>query len=629
MNVDYNTLVQEVKPYPLKKSYLSCIPCNVYIWDDGNKREIEEIRDTNPEVTITVFDDITARVFIKTHFQKDVIDAFDTLLDEKNRKDLSLYCILYHNGGMSLDSRIFLKNGFKLIALTESEFFNQAPHLPAAPGSIMVSLDMIGVLPKNEIMLSCIREIVRNTKLKVYGYNKYYPTGEGLLGIEYAKQSTEFPKIITKGNRFFIGHYLIAAMRDKPKHFALRSKRVDLSPWITKGLYRDKRLILSPCEYDLLHPLMTLDFSNTIDRTISGKEFTFIASNHSICQHPTRPNHYISFIRYINYFLNKYGYPETQYNTTKVINLTSHCILDAELNRIEDEAFFETGLLNETVNRGIEDIRLFKAGSSVFLSGTSYNPASDNYSIIVGEHSFQDTGVTGATGVTDTAGVLPNRFITVGFDTGRPDKTEKNWSFFDLHGETHIVYSWYPVIIAKIERSKLVKVEEKRDVPYFFTKFSGSTPGFTYKDEIWFMVHSSNKDCSESIRDYYSFLVVFDLDMNLLRYSRPFKFENEVVEFCCGMVIEDTRVILSYSVLDRKTVLAVYDRDEFLSRASILYNEDVEVHIPIILETQVQTVVVPTTSEITKSSFNTRVSATQNHIRAVREFKKRSGSGLI
>jgi hypothetical protein len=149
MNVDYNRLVQEVKPYPLKKSYMSCIPCNVYIWDDGNEREIAEIRDTNPEVTITVFDDITARVFIKTHFQKDVIDAFDTLLDEKNRKDLSLYCILYHNGGMSLDSRIFLKNGFKLIALTESEFFNQAPHLPAAPGSIMVSLDMIGVLPKN------------------------------------------------------------------------------------------------------------------------------------------------------------------------------------------------------------------------------------------------------------------------------------------------------------------------------------------------------------------------------------------------------------------------------------------------------------------------------------------------
>ena len=95
------------------------------------------------------------------------------------------------------------------------------------------------------------------------------------------------------------------------------------------------------------------------------------------------------------------------------------------------------------------------------------------------------------------------------------------------------------------------------------------------------------------------------------------------------MVIEDTRVILSYSVRDRKTVLAVYDKDQFLSRASIVHHTDVELHTPIILETQVQTVEVPTRSEITKSPFNERVSATQNHIRAVREFKKRSGSGLI
>ena len=614
MNADYNRLVQEVKPYPLKTSYKSCIPCNLYIWDNGNERQMKDLQNANPEITLSIIDDTIARTFIKTHFQQEVIDAFDTLLDETNRKDLSLYCILYHNGGISLNPRIFLKNGFKLLALTENEFFAQTLHLPAAPGCMMVTLDMISVLPKNEIMLSCIREIVRNTKLKVYGYNKHYPTGEGLLGIEYAKNSTDFPKITIKENRIFIGYYIVAGVSEMTKHFALTSRR-DASPWITKGLYRDKRLILSPCEYDRLHPLKTIDFSNKIFRTISEKEFMFVSSNHSICEHPTRPNHYISFIRYINYFLTKYGYPETQHDTIKVINLTSHCVLDAELNRIEDETFFETGLISEDANSGIEDIRLFKAGSSICYSGTLYNSNTDIYSIVAGRYFFQDT--------------LPQRFITVEFDTGRTDKTEKNWSFFDLRGETHIVYSWYPIIITKIERSVLVKVEEKRDVPYFFTKFSGSTPGFTYKDEIWFIVHSSNKDCSESIRDYYSFLVVFDLDMNLLRYSRPFKFENEVIEFCCGMVIEDTRVILSYSVRDRKTVLAVYDKDEFLSRASILYNEDVEVHIPIILETQVQSVEVPTRSEITKSAFNTRVSATQNHIRAVKEFKKRSGSGLI
>ena len=154
MNADYNRLFQEVKRYPLKTSYKSCIPCNVYVWQNGNEREFSDLRDTNPEVTISLFDDALARSFIKTHFQQDVVDAFDTLTDETNRRDLSLYCILYHNGGISFNPQIFLKNGFKLIALTESEFFTQTTHLPAAPGCIMVTPDMISVLPKNEIILS-------------------------------------------------------------------------------------------------------------------------------------------------------------------------------------------------------------------------------------------------------------------------------------------------------------------------------------------------------------------------------------------------------------------------------------------------------------------------------------------
>ena len=616
MNNDYNRLVQEVKQYPLKKSYKSCIPRNVHIWDSGNEREITEIIDANPEVAINLVNDLTARQFIKANFQTDVVDAFDTLMDESNRRDLSLYCILYHNGGISMNPRTFLKNGFKLIALTETECFTQTTNLPAAPGCFMVTLDIISVLPKNEIMLSCIREIVRNTKLKVYGYNKHYPTGEGLLGIEYAKHSTDIPRIILKENRFFIGYHLVAVLlAERVSYSVLASRRSDISFWMSKGLYRDKRLVLSPCEYDLLHSLKTIDLSNKIVRTISNKEFTFIASNHSICQHPTLPNHYISFIRYINYFLTKYGHPETQHNVSKVINFTSHCVLDAELNRIEDEVFFLTGPLDENVNSGIEDIRLFKSGSSIYYSGTSYNPITDVHSIVADEYFFQD--------------VLYTRFIDVDFETYRADKTEKNWSFFDFHGKTHIVYSWYPVIIAKIERCKLIKVESKYNVPYFFTKFSGSTPGFTYKDEIWFMVHSSNKDCSESIRDYYSFLVVFDLDMNLLRYSRPFKFENEVVEFCCGMIIENTRVIISYSIRDSKPIIGVYDTAAFLSRACITYHKDAELHTPIILETQVQKIEVPTIEFVNVSAFDRRASATQNHLNGVNTFKQRSGSQLI
>ena len=243
MNNDYNRLIQEVKQYPLKKSYKSCIPCNVHIWDSGNEREITEIRDANPEVAINLVNDITARQFIKANFQTDVVDAFDTLMDESNRRDLALYCILYHNGGISMNSRTFLKNGFKLVALTEVEFFTQTTNLPAAPRCIMVTLDLISVLPKNEIMLSCIREIVQNTKLKVYGYNKHYPTGEGLLGLEYAKHRTDLPRIILKENRFVMGYYLVAVLlTERVRHSVLLPRRADISSWISKGMYRDSVL---------------------------------------------------------------------------------------------------------------------------------------------------------------------------------------------------------------------------------------------------------------------------------------------------------------------------------------------------------------------------------------------------
>ena len=36
-------------------------------------------------------------------------------------------------------------------------------------------------------------------------------------------------------------------------------------------------------------------------------------------------------------------------------------------------------------------------------------------------------------------------------------------------------------------------------------------------------------------------------NLNLLRYSAPFKFEGEPIEYCLSIVVEDDRVILNYS----------------------------------------------------------------------------------
>ena len=75
--------------------------------------------------------------------------------------------------------------------------------------------------------------------------------------------------------------------------------------------------------------------------------------------------------------------------------------------------------------------------------------------------------------------------------------------------------------------------------------------------EIWFVVHIVSY---ESPRHYYHMFVVFDEDMNFLRYSAPFKFEGQPIEYCLSVVVEHERVLVNYSEWDRSTKIGVYDK---------------------------------------------------------------------
>jgi hypothetical protein len=53
---------------------------------------------------------------------------------------------------------------------------------------------------------------------------------------------------------------------------------------------------------------------------------------------------------------------------------------------------------------------------------------------------------------------------------------------------------------------------------------------------------------------------VFNSNLNLLRYSAPFKFEGDPIEFCLSIVVEDEQVIMNYSSWDRTTRIGFYDK---------------------------------------------------------------------
>ena len=94
-------------------------------------------------------------------------------------------------------------------------------------------------------------------------------------------------------------------------------------------------------------------------------------------------------------------------------------------------------------------------------------------------------------------------------------------------------------------------------MPLIFKNIRGSTCGFNYNNEIWFVNHIVSY---ESPREYYHIISVFDKEYNLLRYSTLFKFEGDKIEYCLSLIVENDRVICSYSTWDRTTKLGIYDK---------------------------------------------------------------------
>ena len=120
----------------------------------------------------------------------------------------------------------------------------------------------------------------------------------------------------------------------------------------------------------------------------------------------------------------------------------------------------------------------------------------------------------------------------------------------------------------------MLKIVETKTMPKIYSRVRGSTCGFNYvkklgnnyngnivinieETEIWFVSHIVSY---EAPRHYYHIISVFDSNMNLLRYSAPFKFEGEPIEYCLSIVVEDEEVLINYSTWDRTTRIGVFDK---------------------------------------------------------------------
>jgi hypothetical protein len=301
---------------------------------------------------------------------------------------------------------------------------------------------------------------------------------------------------------------------------------------------------------DILPQTNLIKFDNATLIDVNGDDTIFYSSSSCLLPKKDKSGYFIN-VRYVNYLINDSG---NYLNCDKHI-ITSNRFIELNSNfKPVREKWFDLNYENRRYI-GIEDIKIFndKNSEDIIFIGTGYHK-NNSIGIVMGNYNINSE---------------ENKFIGYEYRHNTNNSNcEKNWIYVDYKDSLHVIYKWYPLEICKIdEEQKVINFVESKEMPKIFSHARGSSCGFKYEvkndageftnSEIWFVVHIVSY---EQPRHYYHMLVIFDENLNLLRYSAPFKFQGEPIEYCLSVVVEDDRVLMNYSTWDRKTKIGVYDK---------------------------------------------------------------------
>jgi mannosyltransferase OCH1-like enzyme len=223
----------------------SIIPRHVYTcWHTKDlpplmQQNYNHIVRNNPEMQVHLYDETECRSFIETHFHKDVVEAYDTLVPCSYKSDLWRFCVLYIQGGIYVDIKYKPINGFRFIGLTDKEHFVR----DADPENVYTAL--IVSMPRNEKLLHCIQQIVQNVKARYYGACPLEPTGPKLLKRYFTPKEKENMKLY-HGYKECINKYYIVYQdriilqfydhyREEQAKYQKKKRYIDL--WLEKNIY--------------------------------------------------------------------------------------------------------------------------------------------------------------------------------------------------------------------------------------------------------------------------------------------------------------------------------------------------------------------------------------------------------
>jgi hypothetical protein len=511
------------------------------------KENIEQLKQENPQFHHHLYDDAMCRDFITDHFHENVVYAYDKLKPGAYKSDLWRYCILYVYGGIYLDIKYKCVNGFKFLELTDKEYYVKDRNYSISddiPGCHGIYQALLASFPQRKLYYDCIQKIVKNCINNKYNYNDLDVTGPHMIGsllnhnIEICNLELSFTgDSIVRNEEPILVYY--EEYRAEQQLF--QKTEYYKKMWVEKNIY----------SYPTLRTKKTIDISKTKKFMVLGKEIDLYSGTPSIVEYKEG---YLINVRWINYNYNEDG--SKKWIPLQWLSMNTRYRANAEFEKISHEVILEEDFEREQYYDGIglEDIRMIQHNNNYYYIASYF----DEDRKITSTSSFPFT-------YQEDSYILERNLILPQFyDLEKIKIIEKNWSFFDYKGDLCVVYKWFPLQICKIdyESKKLNRIEIKYDIPDYFEDVRGSTPG-SKGSEIWFVLHKAQnyRESDKIYFNYQHFFAVFDTEMNLLRYSELFKFGDCKVEFCTGLIVKDSEIIITYSLLDTQSMISVYDKD--------------------------------------------------------------------
>jgi glycosyltransferase involved in cell wall biosynthesis len=290
---------------------------------------------------------------------------------------------------------------------------------------------------------------------------------------------------------------------------------------------------------DVLKPNYVIDLDYTANYPVGNRDVKFYSSSSSILPKKSGDGYYMN-IRCVSYRIDSNGY---YLDCEQVITANKFVELNNHFKIVNEQRFFVED--DRRLYLGVEDIRIYPNDTNdevLEFIGTGYHK-NNTIGIVYGTYDKESESLT-------------HNEVKPSFTKS---DCEKNWVNVVYKNKNHIIYKWRPLQICKInkETNLLELIESRENMPKIFKHVRGSTCGVTFEQKIWFILHIVSY---EQPRHYYHMFAVFDLNMNLEKYSAPFKFEGEPIEYCIGLLVEKDRFVVPYSTWDRTTKLAIYDK---------------------------------------------------------------------